>query len=110
MNNGRMWCVVNPTVGLPLFIGGVALTSLTVHHYVLSNTSWVGDFWKGSSKASAAVSQVVPQGSSPVVLRTEDGKAAFTINVTPAAGDSSSFVLKVERLPGDLALAATDAK
>jgi len=109
MNNGRIWCVVNPTVGLPLFIGGVALTSLTVHHYVLSNTSWIGDYWKGSSKTS--VSEVVPSNtSSPVVLRTEDGKAAFSINVTPGTGDSSSFVLKVERLPGDLALATTDAK
>ncbi|NEP82323.1 MAG: light-harvesting protein, partial [Okeania sp. SIO3B3] len=30
MNQGRIWCVVNPTVGLPLFLGGVAAISLIV--------------------------------------------------------------------------------
>ena len=40
-----------------------------------------------------------------MVLKTDDGKAAFALNITPAAGDSSSFVIKVDRLPGDLALA-----
>ncbi|MCY4264457.1 MAG: light-harvesting protein [Gammaproteobacteria bacterium] len=37
MNQGRIWCVVNPTVGLPLFLTSVALTSLAVHYFVLSN-------------------------------------------------------------------------
>ena len=36
MNQGRIWCVVNPTVGLPLFIGGVAVTSLVVHASVMT--------------------------------------------------------------------------
>jgi light-harvesting protein B-800-850 alpha chain len=31
MNQGRIWCVVNPTVGLPLFLGSVATISLLVH-------------------------------------------------------------------------------
>ena len=37
MNQGRIWCVVNPTVGLPLFLTAVALTSLAVHYFVLTN-------------------------------------------------------------------------
>lgn len=105
MNNGRIWCVVNPTVGLPLFIGSVAVTSLIVHYCVLSNTNWFANYWKGSDKAAAPVAELAPTGKAPVVLKTEDGKAAFAINVTPAVGDSSSFVIKVDRLPGDLALA-----
>ncbi len=28
MNQGRIWTVVKPTVGLPLFLGSVAVTSL----------------------------------------------------------------------------------
>ena len=28
MNQGKIWRVVNPTVGVPLFLGAVALTSL----------------------------------------------------------------------------------
>jgi light-harvesting protein B-800-850 alpha chain len=103
MNQGRIWCVVKPTVGLPLFLGSVALTSLAVHTAVLRNTTWMSDFYSGKSIASAAAVEM--KGTSPVVFKTEDGKAAFAINVTPAAGDSSSFVIKVDRLPGDLASA-----
>jgi light-harvesting protein B-800-850 alpha chain len=102
MNQGRIWCVVKPTVGLPLFLGSVALTSLAVHTAVLTNTTWMADFFNGGKVATA---QIDTKGTAPVVLKTEDGKAAFAINVTPAAGDSSSFVIKVDRLPGDLALA-----
>lgn len=47
MNQGRVWCVVNPTVGLPLFLGSVALISLIVHYSILSNTQWFAAFWGG---------------------------------------------------------------
>ena len=48
MNQGRIWCVVNPTVGLPLFLGAVAVTSLLVHLAVLTNTTWFSAFLQGS--------------------------------------------------------------
>lgn len=47
MNQGRIWCVVKPTVGLPLFLAAVALTSLTVHSAILKNTSWFPAFFGG---------------------------------------------------------------
>lgn len=47
MNQGRIWCVVSPTVGLPLFLGSVALIAITVHYAVLSNTSWFPAYWGG---------------------------------------------------------------
>ncbi|MEM6583592.1 MAG: light-harvesting protein [Pseudomonadota bacterium] len=47
MNNGRIWCVVKPTVGLPLFLGGVAVISLIVHFSILTNTSWMAQFFGG---------------------------------------------------------------
>lgn len=47
MNQGRIWCVVNPTVGLPLFLGSVAVTSLIVHYAVLSNSTWFAAFFGG---------------------------------------------------------------
>ena len=47
MNQGRIWCVVNPTVGLPLFLGSVALISLIVHYSILSNSSWFPAFFGG---------------------------------------------------------------
>jgi light-harvesting protein B-800-850 alpha chain len=47
MNQGRIWCVVKPTVGLPLFLGSVALISLIVHSAVLKNTTWFAAFMQG---------------------------------------------------------------
>jgi light-harvesting protein B-800-850 alpha chain len=105
MNNGRLWCVVKPTVGLPLFIGGVAVTSLTVHMAILNNTTWFADFMRGSQKAARA--QIDTSKVAPVVYRSEDGKSSFAINVTASPDNPSSFVIKVDRLPGDLALATT---
>jgi light-harvesting protein B-800-850 alpha chain len=45
MNQGRIWCVVNPTVGLPLFLGAVALIAFVVHFAILGNTDWFPAYW-----------------------------------------------------------------
>jgi len=42
-----MWLVVKPTVGLPLFLGGVITISLIVHYAILSNTTWFPAFFGG---------------------------------------------------------------
>lgn len=49
MNQGRIWCVVKPTLGLPLFLGIVLLTSLIVHFSVLWNTGYFPAFWSGGA-------------------------------------------------------------
>ncbi len=80
MNNGRIWCVVNPTVGLPLFLGSVAVISFTVHFAVLNNTGWIADYWKGRSRTAArAETAPVP----PVALRAE-GNTTVVLNIAPA--------------------------
>ena len=38
MNQGKIWLVVKPTVGLPAFLGGVAIIALAVHAAVLTKT------------------------------------------------------------------------
>ncbi len=50
---GKIWCVVKPSVGMPLFIGGVAVTSLIVHFAVLNNTTWFKKFLEGKPVAVA---------------------------------------------------------
>ena len=47
MNQGRIWTVVSPTVGLPLFLGVVALMSFVIHFAVLLNTDWFPRFFAG---------------------------------------------------------------
>lgn len=54
MNNAKMWLVVKPGVGIPLFLGAVAVTSLAVHVGVVVNTSWVSDFMRGQPLGSTA--------------------------------------------------------
>ncbi len=47
MNQGRIWCVVKPTVGLPLFLGAVTTIALLVHYAVLTHTKWFAGYWGG---------------------------------------------------------------
>lgn len=53
MNQSRLWLVVNPSVGLPLFLGGVVVMSLIVHFAVLANTTWYPAFFNGSAAPPA---------------------------------------------------------
>jgi len=102
MNNGRIWCVVNPTVGLPLFLGSVALISFTVHFAVLNNTTWVADFFKGKSR-TAARADTAP--ISPVALRA-DGNTTFVLNVAPAGnGDAMKQIVVTVTPQGTASLA-----
>ena len=78
MNQGRLWCVVSPNVGLPLLIGSVAVTSLIVHYSVLSHVPWMGAYWSGGFKKAAMSTE------GPAVGKA-DAAAGFSIAVTPSA-------------------------
>jgi len=81
MNQGRIWCVVNPTVGLPLFIGGVAVTSLVVHASVMTNVSWMAKYWEGAAgKTAMTDTTIAPVASN--VLKTDQGYV-ITVTVSP---------------------------
>jgi light-harvesting protein B-800-850 alpha chain len=93
MNQGRIWCVVNPTVGLPLFIGGVLVTSLIVHASVMTNTTWMSNFFQGGAvKAASAETTVAPVASN--VVKTGEGYV-ITVTVTP---DQSGQAVQVSSL------------
>ena len=99
MNNGRIWCVVSPTVGLPLFLGSVATMAFTVHFAVLNNTTWFKDYWNGAARAKVGMNDAVK----PALAKSEGGTAAFVVNTQPVAqksGDASaSFVVTVTQVP-----------
>lgn len=113
MNQGRIWCVVNPTVGLPLFLGSVALTSLIVHYTVLSNTTWFAAYWNGHAKPKAAAME---QANPPVATYVPGSTPGFVISVAPAAGNAArgetAFVVSVApqqgASPPTTAVAATE--
>jgi light-harvesting protein B-800-850 alpha chain len=52
MNQGKIWRVVNPTIGVPLFLGAVAATSLFVHYQLLTKTQWLPAYYQGKAPAA----------------------------------------------------------
>jgi light-harvesting protein B-800-850 alpha chain len=51
MNQGSIWTVVKPTVGLPLLLGSVTVIAILVHFALLSNTTWFPKYWNGKTAA-----------------------------------------------------------
>ena len=88
MNNAKMWLVVPPAVGVPVFLGAVAVGSFAVHVAVLSNTSWVADFLSGQplgsgdAMAAAAVEQAPAEATA---------KASYAAPVT--GGEEITVIL-----------------
>ena len=58
---GKIWTVVNPSVGIPVFLGAVAVTSFAVHLALVSNTTWIKAYHNGSAgKAVATAAAAAP--------------------------------------------------
>ncbi len=108
MNQGRIWCVVSPTVGLPLFLGSVAVTSLIVHFSVLSNTTWFSQYWNGSAKKTVSA----PADATRSVATNTANGFVITVSQLPAdaAKADTSFVVSVAPPSDQLALAGASSK
>lgn len=50
---GKLWCVVKPSTGIPLFLSAVAISSFLVHFMLLTHTSWMKQYYNGNVKATA---------------------------------------------------------
>lgn len=50
---GKLWCVVKPSVGIPLMLGAVAVSSFAVHYALLTNTTWLPKYLQGGTKQVA---------------------------------------------------------
>ena len=80
MNNAKMWLVVPPAVGVPVFLGAVAIGSFSVHLAVLNNTSWVSDFLSGQPLGTGdemAAAKIAPD--------TDSAKAAYVLDADEGA-------------------------
>jgi light-harvesting protein B-800-850 alpha chain len=60
---GKIWCVVKPSVGVPLFLSAVAIGSFLVHLMLLTHTTWVPRFLEG--RPAAAVKAASDTGGAP---------------------------------------------
>lgn len=67
---GKLWLVVKPTVGIPLFLGAVAIGSFSVHYMLVSNTTWVKKFLEGKGATTAMLdSSTAVAAAPPLVAR-----------------------------------------
>lgn len=63
---GKLWLVVKPTVGIPLFLGAVALSSFLVHYMLLTHTTWLKQFLNGNAPAATAAADTsTPMAGAP---------------------------------------------
>jgi light-harvesting protein B-800-850 alpha chain len=69
MNQARIWLVVKPTVGLPLFLGSVTLIALLVHYSILSHTTWFSAYWEGHSRAKVVSTIAAPSDTQNFAAR-----------------------------------------
>ncbi|MEI7970237.1 MAG: light-harvesting protein [Betaproteobacteria bacterium] len=54
---GKMWLVVKPSVGVPLFLGACAVGSFSVHYALLTHTTWVKEFLNGHRAAPVVAAE-----------------------------------------------------
>lgn len=65
---GKLWLVVKPSVGIPLFLSAVAVSSFAVHYALLTHTTWMPKYYEGGAaakKAAAAESPVITAQATP---------------------------------------------
>jgi light-harvesting protein B-800-850 alpha chain len=85
MNQGKIWLVVKPTVGLPLFLGGVTVIALSVHAAVLTHTDWYPAFFSGKAKAKPVATAPAPESTAPMAADTGTGTPTVLAAVVPQA-------------------------
>ncbi len=91
MNNSKIWLVVKPTVGVPIFLSAVAVGSFAVHVAVLSNTTWVSDFLSGNELGSSSAALETEQTILPASADVEGG--TMYLDASATAHDGMTVIL-----------------
>ena len=55
---GKLWLVVKPTTGIPLFLSAVAISSFLVHYMLLTHTTWLPKYYEGKAMPKTAAAEV----------------------------------------------------
>lgn len=62
MTNGKIWLVVNPSVGIPVFLAAVAISSFAIHYNLYQNTTWMKSYYNGTGINAPAEPAPAPAG------------------------------------------------
>lgn len=71
----KIWLVVKPTVGIPVFLGAVAVSSFAVHLALATKVDWLSAYWNNTPKVKAdgGASAAAPPAA-PAAKPAEKGK------------------------------------
>jgi len=105
MNNAKMWLVVKPTVGIPLFLTGVAVSSFAVHVAVLGKTNWYSNYLVGTLGTYTASADVLPAETQNASLTAPAPAEGQAVLVLLPDGTTARAVLE-----SPVTLAATDGR
>jgi light-harvesting protein B-800-850 alpha chain len=110
MNNAKMWLVVKPTVGVPLFLSAVAVGSFAVHLAVLSKTNWYSDYLVGeelgSGDQSASAAMLSNPDAAKVAYVSDQVDGAREITIIMPDGTPMKAILQ----PSEVHAASASAK
>lgn len=70
---GKIWLVVKPSVGIPLMLSTVAVSSFAVHYALLTHTTWLPKYYEGGAKATKAA--IAPAEQTATVALVEQSTA-----------------------------------
>jgi light-harvesting protein B-800-850 alpha chain len=93
MNNSKLWLVVKPTVGVPIFLSAVAIGSFAVHVAVLTSTGWVGDFLQGDPLGTTSASLIDSDSNTSHASYDAEVIDGTTVMVTLPDGTKAKAVL-----------------
>ncbi len=68
---GKIWCVVKPSVGIPLFLGAVAVSSFAVHAMLVTQTTWLKGYLNGNAVVATATHSEAPAVAPPAAAATK---------------------------------------
>ena len=71
---GKIWCVVKPSVGIPLMLGAVAVSSFAVHYALLSHTTWLPKYYEGGAKVAKAAAVTTEQSTTVALVEQSTAK------------------------------------
>jgi light-harvesting protein B-800-850 alpha chain len=74
---GKIWCVVKPSVGIPLFLSAVAISSFAVHLTLLTHVGWLKRYYQGSEgRVAMAPADAAPAAAAPPMAGAAPAAAA----------------------------------
>jgi len=105
MNNAKLWLVVHPTVGIPVFLGAVAVSSFAVHLALIKNTTWIESYHQGTGINAGGESAALTTDGNTTAKASYAVQAADGTELTVIMPDGT--VAKAILQPPDKLAAAT---